>query len=86
MRFNEAGQVVDFGIDRARLEEIIDSGRPFQTSGCPGKEDDISACNRPFGDSSPMDIRSFPFALDSADVEIVRRQMRGERIPTYQED
>ncbi len=86
MRFNGAGQVVDFGIDQARLEEIINSGRPFQTSGCPGKEDDISACNRPFGDSSPMDIRSFPFALDAADVEIVRRQLKGERIPTYQED
>ena len=47
--------------------------------------DIISACNRPYGDSMPADIRSFPFALDAADVERVRRQMQGEDIPTYEE-
>jgi biotin synthase-related radical SAM superfamily protein len=80
MRFNDLGQVVDFGLPEDKLADLIDSGKPFQTSGCPGREDDISACNRPYGDSSPSDILSFPFALDRADVEIVKRQMQGEEI------
>ncbi len=77
MSFDEYGRVADFGFPQAELEDIIDSGKPFQTSGCPGKDDEeVSACNRPYGDSSPSDIRSFPFALNKQDVEIVRRQMR----------
>lgn len=83
MRFNEAGQVVDFGLSAQELEELIDSGKPFRTSGCPGKSDEeVSACNRPYGDSSPSDIRSFPFAPDARDVAIVKRQMAGEDVGT----
>ncbi|MHB1531115.1 radical SAM protein [Acidithiobacillus sp.] len=77
MRFDAHGRVEDFGYPQDELEAIINSGKPFQTSGCPGKDDEeVSACNRPYGDSSPSDIRSFPFALNQEDVEIVRRQMR----------
>ncbi len=77
MRFDAHGRVEDFGYPQDELEAIISSGKPFQTSGCPGKDDEeVSACNRPYGDSSPSDIRSFPFALNKEDVEIVRRQMR----------
>ncbi|MBN2678831.1 radical SAM protein [Acidithiobacillus montserratensis] len=77
MQFDEYGRVLNFGYPEAELEDIINSGKPFQTSGCPGKDDEeVSACNRPYGDSSPSDIRSFPFALNKQDVEIVRRQMK----------
>ncbi|MBU2784203.1 MAG: radical SAM protein [Acidithiobacillus ferriphilus] len=77
MGFDIYGRVEDFGYPQAELEDIINSGKPFQTSGCPGKDDEeVSACNRPYGDSSPSDIRSFPFALNKEDVEVVRRQMR----------
>ena len=87
MRFDGEGRVVDFGLPRDELEAIIASGKPFRTSGCPGKDDEeVSACNRPYGDSSPTDIRSFPFAPDARDVEIVRRQMAGEDIGTLRED
>ena len=83
MRFDADGRVVDFGMSEADLASLIASGKPFQTSGCPGKDDEeISACNRPYGDSSPSDIRSFPFALNRRDVEIVKRQMAGEDIGT----
>lgn len=83
MRFDEQGRVVDFGVDAETLDQLIRSGKPFQTSGCPGKDDEeISACNRPYGDSTPSDIRSFPFALNGRDVEVVRRQMAGEDIGT----
>ncbi len=83
MHFDDEGRVVDFGMSEVDVAELIASGKPFQTSGCPGKDDEeISACNRPYGDSSPSDIRSFPFALNRRDVEIVKRQMAGEDIGT----
>jgi biotin synthase len=82
MRFDDAGRIVDFGLPRSRLEAVIESGSPFRTSGCPGEEAaDVSACNRPYGDSTPADVRSFPFALAPQDVAVVRRQMRGEPVP-----
>ncbi|MFP4081004.1 MAG: radical SAM protein [Ectothiorhodospira sp.] len=84
MRFNGAGEVVDFGLEAGAVEALIDSGTPFRTSGCPGHGDEtVSACNRPYGDSSPMDIMSFPFALEGRDVAVVRRQMAGERVATF---
>jgi biotin synthase-related radical SAM superfamily protein len=80
MLFDDAGRVIDFGIAETQLEALINAGTPFRTSGCPGKENDVSACNRPYGDSSPGDIRSFPFALARRDVAKVRRQLRGEDV------
>jgi biotin synthase len=87
MCFDGKGRVIDFGIPEDELETLLRSGKPFQTSGCPGKTDpEISACNRPYGDSSPSDILSFPFTLNSQDVKIVKRQMAGEDIGTLDED
>ena len=80
MAFDAEGRVIDFGVPELKLAEIINSGKPFRTSGCPGKDDDVSACNRPYGDSSPTDILSFPFALARRDVAKVRRQLRGDDI------
>jgi biotin synthase-related radical SAM superfamily protein len=83
MEFNEHGQVVNFGLPREQLDALIDSGKPFRTSGCPGNSDpEISACNRPYGDSSPSNIRSYPFALQDEDVAIVRRQIANENVGT----
>jgi biotin synthase len=80
MAFDDDGRVTDFGVPRERLEKLIDSGTPFRTSGCPGKSDDVSACNRPYGDSSPTDILSFPFAPAKRDVAKVRRQLKDEEV------
>ena len=87
MAFNSEGQVINYGMEQTELEALIASGRPFQTSGCPGKDDEeISACNRPYGDSTPSDILSFPFALNDEDVSFVKRQMAGEDIGTMDLD
>jgi biotin synthase len=80
MRFDQEGRVIDYGLPQAEVEALIASGKPFRTSGCPGKEDDVSACNRPYGDSTPSDILSFPFAPAAEDVGVVRRQMAGEPV------
>jgi len=42
--------------------------------GCPGKTME-SACNRPFGDGPPSDIRSFPFELNKSDIRKVKQQL-----------
>ncbi len=80
MAFDESGRVVDFGVAKEVLEHEIAAGTPFRTSGCPGKNDEVSACNRPYGDSSPTDILSFPFAPAKRDLAAIRRQMDGKPV------
>lgn len=76
MRFDDRGRVVDFGLPRAELEAVIDAGIAFRTSGCPGKvAEDVSACDRPYGDSPPSNIASFPFQPNKRDVAKIRRQL-----------
>ncbi len=76
MKFDENGRVVDFGLPRAELDAIIDGGIAFRTSGCPGKfADDISACDRPYGDSPPSNIASYPFQPTKKDVAKIRTQL-----------
>jgi biotin synthase len=74
MKFEDDGKITDFGIPFKNVAEIIEKGAAFQTTGCPGKTE-ISACNRPFGDSSPKNIRSFPFELNAGDVNRVRKEL-----------
>jgi biotin synthase len=80
MRFDEVGRVVDFGIAKPELDAIIDTGIAFRTSGCPGKiQEDISACDRPYGDSPPSNIASYPFQPAPADLRKIRHQLGMER-------
>jgi len=74
MEFDPLGRITSFGLNTTQLDKIIDSGKPFQTSGCPGKTRE-TACNRPFGDGPPSDIRSFPFKLNKSDIKKIRKQM-----------
>ncbi len=81
MRFDENGRVVDFGLPRDELDAVIDAGIAFRTSGCPGRfADDISACDRPYGDSPPSNIASYPFQPTRKDIAKVRTQL-GMRKP-----
>jgi len=57
--------------------EVIDAGIAFRTSGCPGKfREDVSACDRPYGDSPPSNIASYPFQPNKTDIRKIRRQLR----------
>jgi biotin synthase len=47
--FNESGELINFGISKEQLSEIIQTGIPFLTTGCPG-------CNRPFYNERPGEI------------------------------
>jgi biotin synthase len=76
MRFDGAGRVVDYGVPQGDLDEVIGAGVAFRTSGCPGKfAPDISACDRPYGDSPPSDIASYPFQPGARDLRRIRRQL-----------
>ena len=76
MRFDEHGRVVDYGLPRAELDGVIEAGTAFRTSGCPGKvAEDVSACDRPYGDSPPSNIASFPFQPNKRDRAKIRRQL-----------
>jgi lipoyl synthase len=74
--FDSAGKIVDFGLANELYNEIVDSGLPFMTSGCEGK-DGLVACNRPFANSRPgPNIRNFPFPPNHEDVSRIRQQMK----------
>lgn len=73
MGFNEAGQVVDFGVETAELTQY---GEPFLTSGCPGPDGRV-ACNRPFGNErAGRPVRNYAFAPEPEDIELIRYQLR----------
>jgi lipoyl synthase len=74
MAFDGEGRIRHFGLPSEDVEHWIDTGRPFMTSGCPGGGLE-TACNRPFGDGPPSDIRSFPFPLEEEDVARIKGQM-----------
>jgi biotin synthase len=77
MKFDGEGRVADLGLPPGELEAIVSEGVAFRTSGCPGKfRDDVSACDRPYGDSPPSNIASFPFAPNKGDLRKIRRQLR----------
>lgn len=74
-RFNKAGQVVDFGLEPEVLDRIIESGRPFMTSGCPDEQGE-TACNRPYGNGRPSEkIRNFAFPPAKDDIIDIREQL-----------
>ncbi|WP_309493181.1 radical SAM protein [Candidatus Hecatella orcuttiae] len=79
MTFDRVGRLTDFGIAEDLLNETVESGWPFMTSGCAGKSMD-SACNRPFSNCTPYqaylgELRNYPFQPNRDDVELIRRQL-----------
>lgn len=69
MKFDSAGRIVDFGIPLPELEEVIGSGLPFTTSGCPG-------CNRPYANERPSEFpRNFPYVPRGQEIDRIRKQL-----------
>jgi biotin synthase len=72
MGFDAAGRLVDFGMD---IRPLIEEGKPFMTSGCPGRDGKV-ACNRPYGNERPSGpIRNFPFQPEPEDIAEIREQL-----------
>ncbi|MDH4110397.1 MAG: radical SAM protein [Gammaproteobacteria bacterium] len=82
MSFDAEGRVAGYGLAPAEIDQVIAEGVAFRTSGCPGKfRDDVSACDRPYGDSPPSNIASYPFQPNKQDLRRIRRQLK---IPVVQ--
>jgi biotin synthase len=63
MKFDKDGVITDFGIAEEQLLEALDTGEPFQTSGCPG-------CNRPYYNERPRGpIYNYPRRLLPEEIE-----------------
>lgn len=73
--FGEDGRIRDFGMSVSSLDEVVDSGEPFRTSGCKGYDGQV-ACNRPYANSRPgPDMRNYPFAPEREDIIRIRSQL-----------
>ena len=80
MAFDDMGRVANFGIPTRELDTIIEQGLAFRTSGCPGKvREDLSACDRPYGDSPASNIASYPFQPTAPDLRKIRHQLGMEK-------
>ena len=69
--FDGEERIVDFGPSRGRLEEIINSGVPFMTTGCLGADGEV-ACNRPFGNCLP-DVKqwNYPYRPNREETDLI---------------
>jgi lipoyl synthase len=75
MRFDSHDRIAQFGPSNSELNEIILSGEPFETSGCPGPDGRV-ACNRPYGNEKPgPSIRNFPFAPEPDDLQRIVEEL-----------
>jgi len=69
MKFKRDGQLDTLGVSRAELRRIVETGKPFLTSGCPD-------CNRPFYNERPSGpIYNYPRPLTSEEIDTVRKQV-----------
>jgi biotin synthase len=76
MQFDITGRIQGFGLTFAELEEVVFSGSPFRTSGCPGPDGEV-ACNRPYGNEKPGEhIRNFPFPPEASDLAKIAEELQ----------
>ncbi|MDH5375615.1 MAG: radical SAM protein [Candidatus Bathyarchaeota archaeon] len=70
IRFSEEGCVSDFGVDEERLMQIIQTGEPFHTSGCPN-------CNRPYYNEKPSGpIYNYPRPLTKKETLQILQELK----------
>lgn len=89
MKFNDLGQLVDFGLSPEEYEKVLNIGEAFMTSGCKGGTID-NACNRPMGNCTPFQAsighwRNFPIVPEEDDMAKIREQLKDNSL-TYEVD
>ncbi len=76
IRFDNDGFINHLAAERSLVDQLISSGRPFMTEGCPDEEGEV-ACNRPFGSYKPgEEFRDYPFLPILSDQQIIADQLR----------
>jgi biotin synthase len=69
MKFDEQGQLVDFGVELQALLDVVKTGSPFITSGC-------ADCNRPYYNEKPSGpLYNYPRKLTREELSETLRQL-----------
>jgi len=69
MGFDEKGRIRDFGVEEQALSQILGTGKPFLTSGCPN-------CNRPYYNEKPGGpLYNYPKNLTRKEFPLIRKQL-----------
>jgi len=69
MQFDIKGNINTYGLSNEVLEPIVESGLPFQTSGCPD-------CNRPYYNEKPSGpIYNYPKKLKKEEIARIKKQL-----------
>jgi biotin synthase len=67
--FDGNGKITDFAVTTNQLQEAIQSGVPFQTSGCPN-------CNRPYYNEKPGGpLYNFPKTPSTKEIEEIKKEL-----------
>jgi len=67
----ENGKLNSINVSPSVLENVLNSGKPFQTSGC-------QDCNRPFYNERPGGIMyNYPYPLNKDEAKNVKRELKG---------
>lgn len=67
----ENGKLSSINISSSIVEDILKTGKPFQTSGC-------QDCNRPFYNERPGGpMYNYPYPLNNDDIKNVKEELRG---------
>ncbi|MEA3255455.1 MAG: radical SAM protein [Candidatus Altiarchaeota archaeon] len=65
-------EIIDFGIKAELLEEVVNSGEPFRTKGCPD-------CNRPYSTEAPGGlIYNYPKTPSGDEIKAIKTQLLNE--------
>lgn len=77
MSFNEEGRLIHLGIPRKQLWQMIRTGKPFITSGCPG-------CNRPYyNERSTGPLYNYPRPPLPEEIAKIMKQTQIYSHPKY---
>jgi len=69
MEFDKDGRLISFGVSGDLLQQVVESGGPFLTSGCPG-------CNRPYYNERPGGpLYNYPRQPSPEEIREIREQL-----------
>jgi lipoyl synthase len=69
MGFNDNGEITSYSVSTVALDQIIESGMAFRTSGCPD-------CNRPYYNEKPSGpIYNYPKKLDAEQIKKIKTEL-----------
>lgn len=75
MVFDSNGHIIDFGITPSQLDDVINLGIPFMTTGCLGPDGQV-ACNRPFGNCMPdVNQWNYPYLPNDEEISLIRQNL-----------